>query len=188
MVPFRVRVLWGKQLDRVDAITFTATLNTSLSLRFHWWYSLGLPCVSYCVGVIWCSMVVLGSSPGGQHNEGDVTPVSGSAPLGSKKSSGGGGFLRSLLCCWRGGRGKGPPGSNGANSIDGRASPLPQERGLLVMDHTAPRPLLPPVKHQDMHKKCMVIDLDETLVHSSFKVCAHVLFKIFLLFIFCKLC
>uniref|UniRef100_A0A2H1VYM9 SFRICE_004911 n=1 Tax=Spodoptera frugiperda TaxID=7108 RepID=A0A2H1VYM9_SPOFR len=110
-----------------------------------------------------------GSSPGGQHNEGDVTPVSGSAPLGSKKSSGGGGFLRSLLCCWRGGRGKGPPGSNGANSIDGRASPLPQERGLLVMDHTAPRPLLPPVKHQDMHKKCMVIDLDETLVHSSFK-------------------
>lgn len=29
--------------------------------------------------------------------------------------------------------------------------------------------LLPPVRHQDMHKKCMVIDLDETLVHSSFK-------------------
>lgn len=116
-------------------------------------------------------MVVLGSSPGGQHNEGDGTPVSGSAPLGSKKSSGSGGFLRSLLCCWRGGRGKGPPGSNGANSIDGRASPLPQERGLLVMAEHAPRPLLPPVRHQDMHKKCMVIDLDETLVHSSFKVC-----------------
>ena len=30
--------------------------------------------------------------------------------------------------------------------------------------------LLPPVRHQDMHKKCIVIDLDETLVHSSFKV------------------
>lgn len=29
--------------------------------------------------------------------------------------------------------------------------------------------LLPPVRHQDMHKKCIVIDLDETLVHSSFK-------------------
>lgn len=30
--------------------------------------------------------------------------------------------------------------------------------------------LLPSIRHQDMHKKCMVIDLDETLVHSSFKV------------------
>jgi RNA polymerase II subunit A small phosphatase-like protein len=29
---------------------------------------------------------------------------------------------------------------------------------------------LPQIKHSDMHKKCMVIDLDETLVHSSFKV------------------
>lgn len=109
--------------------------------------------------------VVVGPSPGAQHNDGDITPVSGSTPLGSKKSSGGGGFLRSLLCCWRGGRGKGPPGGNGTNSIDGRASPP-----LLVMSDHSPRPLLPPVRHQDMHKKCMVIDLDETLVHSSFKV------------------
>lgn len=31
------------------------------------------------------------------------------------------------------------------------------------------RYLLPQVRHQDMHRKCMVIDLDETLVHSSFK-------------------
>ncbi|VVC34774.1 HAD-like domain,FCP1 homology domain,Dullard phosphatase domain, eukaryotic [Cinara cedri] len=29
--------------------------------------------------------------------------------------------------------------------------------------------LLPAIRHQDMHRKCMVIDLDETLVHSSFK-------------------
>ncbi|XP_072142153.1 carboxy-terminal domain RNA polymerase II polypeptide A small phosphatase 1-like isoform X5 [Dermacentor andersoni] len=29
--------------------------------------------------------------------------------------------------------------------------------------------LLPPVRHQDMHKICLIIDLDETLVHSSFK-------------------
>ncbi|VVC93222.1 unnamed protein product [Leptidea sinapis] len=107
-----------------------------------------------------------GPVPGVQHNEGDGgTPVSGSTPIGSKKSSGTGGFLRSLLCCWRGGRGKGPPSGNGTNSIDGRASPP-----LLVMSDHAPRPLLPPVRHQDMHKKCMVIDLDETLVHSSFKV------------------
>ncbi|CAN7999179.1 unnamed protein product [Ixodes pacificus] len=29
--------------------------------------------------------------------------------------------------------------------------------------------LLPPVRHQDLHKICLIIDLDETLVHSSFK-------------------
>lgn len=32
------------------------------------------------------------------------------------------------------------------------------------------RYLLPQIRHADMHKKCLVIDLDETLVHSSFKV------------------
>ncbi len=30
--------------------------------------------------------------------------------------------------------------------------------------------LLEPLKNEDIHKKCIVIDLDETLVHSSFKV------------------
>jgi len=30
--------------------------------------------------------------------------------------------------------------------------------------------LLPKVRSQDAGKKCIVIDLDETLVHSSFKV------------------
>lgn len=115
-------------------------------------------------------LLFLGSAPGTQHNDGDNIAGPGSPPLGNKKSSGGGGFLRSLLCCWRGGRGKGPPGSNGTNSIDGRASPP-----LLVMSDHAPRPLLPPVRHQDMHKKCMVIDLDETLVHSSFKVSLYLI-------------
>lgn len=32
------------------------------------------------------------------------------------------------------------------------------------------KPLLPPVKSKDSGKICVVIDLDETLVHSSFKV------------------
>ena len=32
--------------------------------------------------------------------------------------------------------------------------------------------LLPPVQAKDSSKKCVVIDLDETLVHSSFKVIA----------------
>lgn len=34
-----------------------------------------------------------------------------------------------------------------------------------------PRPLLPPVVPQHIGRKCLVLDLDETLVHSSFKVC-----------------
>lgn len=32
------------------------------------------------------------------------------------------------------------------------------------------KPLLPPAKSKDSGKICVVIDLDETLVHSSFKV------------------
>ncbi len=34
-----------------------------------------------------------------------------------------------------------------------------------------PRPLLPPISPKHAGRKCLVLDLDETLVHSSFKVC-----------------
>lgn len=70
-------------------------------------------------------------------------------------------MLRSLLCCFGKGRGGNSSKSSKASSLqfDSRATPPPG----------SPHFLLPPVKHQDMHKKCMVIDLDETLVHSSFK-------------------
>lgn len=69
------------------------------------------------------------------------------------------GFFSSFLCCWRRNRTK--TNQNGT-SIDGSTTPppLPDQQ----------RYLLPQVRHSDMHKKCMVIDLDETLVHSSFKV------------------
>ena len=33
--------------------------------------------------------------------------------------------------------------------------------------------LLPPIRPSDSGKKCLIIDLDETLVHSSFKVSDH---------------
>lgn len=82
-------------------------------------------------------------------------------PTGGKKPRGRG-LLRSLLCCL--GRGRGSSSKSSKTSSlqgDGRGSP-PLGTG-------SPRYLLPPVRHQDMHKKCMVIDLDETLVHSSFK-------------------
>lgn len=35
----------------------------------------------------------------------------------------------------------------------------------------APRALLPPITPEHKGRKCLVLDLDETLVHSSFKVC-----------------
>lgn len=68
------------------------------------------------------------------------------------------GFLRSLLCCW--GRKDNQYPFQHREHIDG-ASNAQSSRFTTY--------LLPPIRHQDMHKKCMVIDLDETLVHSSFK-------------------
>ncbi|XP_063701176.1 phosphatase Herzog [Culicoides brevitarsis] len=68
------------------------------------------------------------------------------------------GFLQSLFCCWRTVRTK--TNQNGT-PIDGSITPPPLQG--------QPKYLLPSVRHSDMHKKCMVIDLDETLVHSSFK-------------------
>lgn len=69
------------------------------------------------------------------------------------------GFLQSLFCCWRTVRTK--TNQNGT-PIDGSITPPPLQG--------QPKYLLPQNRHSDMHKKCMVIDLDETLVHSSFKV------------------
>lgn len=68
------------------------------------------------------------------------------------------GFLRSLLCCL-GGKSKKDTSEQG---IDGS-----QYRQYISGSRSSY--LLPSIRHQDMHKKCMVIDLDETLVHSSFK-------------------
>lgn len=82
--------------------------------------------------------------------------------LSNNKKPRGRGLLRSLFCCFGRGR-NGSSKSSKASSLqgEGRGSPPPGTG--------SPRFLLPPVRHQDMHKKCMVIDLDETLVHSSFK-------------------
>lgn len=71
------------------------------------------------------------------------------------------GFIQSIFCCWRRPRTK--SGQNGLPAFSGSQNASSLQGGRI-------RHLLPPVRHQDMHKKCMVIDLDETLVHSSFKV------------------
>ena len=43
-------------------------------------------------------------------------------------------------------------------------------RSYLSQKDGVPRPLLPPLAPQHAGRKCLVLDLDETLVHSSFKV------------------
>ncbi|XP_032671086.1 carboxy-terminal domain RNA polymerase II polypeptide A small phosphatase 1 isoform X2 [Odontomachus brunneus] len=93
---------------------------------------------------------------------GENEAASNSPSSGKRSRERSRGFLRSLFCCLGRGRG-GSSRSSKASSLqgDGRGSPPPGTG--------SPRFLLPPVRHQDMHKKCMVIDLDETLVHSSFK-------------------
>ncbi|XP_076032585.1 CTD small phosphatase herzog [Oratosquilla oratoria] len=68
-------------------------------------------------------------------------------------------ILRSLFCCWSGN----PEATNG-NGVC-----VVEDTNQLAPPGGPPSNLLPSISHRDMHKKCMVIDLDETLVHSSFK-------------------
>ena len=79
----------------------------------------------------------------------------------------------SLFCCWRqrsvsisSRRSK----SIQNGSIDGLQTQTIGQATGLTGSGGQNRYLLPQIRHSDMHKKCMVIDLDETLVHSSFKV------------------
>lgn len=70
-------------------------------------------------------------------------------------------ILRSLLCCFGGQASSKGSSTKASVDSDGRYSPQ--------LSPGQPRYLLPQVRTSEMHKKCMVIDLDETLVHSSFK-------------------
>ncbi|KAH7888719.1 HAD-like domain-containing protein [Phlebopus sp. FC_14] len=45
--------------------------------------------------------------------------------------------------------------------------------GIPIGSDGTPRPLLPPIAPQHVGRKCLVLDLDETLVHSSFKSIQH---------------
>lgn len=42
-------------------------------------------------------------------------------------------------------------------------------------ENEVPKGLLPPVRQEHTGRKCLILDLDETLVHSSFKVCCAAL-------------
>lgn len=45
--------------------------------------------------------------------------------------------------------------------------------GIPIGPDGSPRPLLPPIAPHHVGRKCLVLDLDETLVHSSFKSIQH---------------
>jgi hypothetical protein len=70
-----------------------------------------------------------------------------------------------------GGAGNGGGFDTDSGEENGRCSPLLQQASAKY--------LLPVPHYQDSQRKCMVIDLDETLVHSSFKVRIDVVFRRF---------
>eukprot|EP00914_Ancora_sagittata_P018702 GHVO01037063.1.p1 GENE.GHVO01037063.1~~GHVO01037063.1.p1 ORF type:complete len:278 (-),score=19.13 GHVO01037063.1:873-1706(-) len=83
------------------------------------------------------------------------------------------GLLSQLLCCFGGHSSSG--GSGASQSSQSSLSPPHQSSSPALAssdnqhDLGKDRSLLPSLRPQDSHKKCVVIDLDETLVHSSFK-------------------
>ncbi|XP_073351645.1 carboxy-terminal domain RNA polymerase II polypeptide A small phosphatase 1-like [Pagrus major] len=84
----------------------------------------------------------------------------GSSPSLSSKKPRSRGLLSSLFCCLCREQPDPPP-------VNNNAPLLVEENGTVSKIQV--KPLLPPVKSKDSGKICVVIDLDETLVHSSFK-------------------
>ena len=94
-------------------------------------------------------------------------------------------FLCSIICCLgkkstklKGGK-KGRDSFSVGKGIGGHGSGT-SGSGDLCLDSKqnsqkqSTKQLLPEIRADDVGKKCIVIDLDETLVHSSFKVkCLH---------------
>uniref|UniRef100_A0A8C6Z6I7 protein-serine/threonine phosphatase n=2 Tax=Nothoprocta TaxID=8806 RepID=A0A8C6Z6I7_NOTPE len=94
--------------------------------------------------------------------QGSVGPSQ--SPSGSAKKPRGRSILQSLFCCLC--RDDAEP-----FSVNNNAPLLVEENGAVPKVPPAPvKHLLPDIKPQDASKLCVVIDLDETLVHSSFKV------------------
>lgn len=85
----------------------------------------------------------------------------GSSPAVSTKKPRSRGFFSSLFCCLC--RDQPDP-----QPVNNNAPLLVEENG--TVSKVQVKPLLPPAKSKDSGKICVVIDLDETLVHSSFKV------------------
>ncbi|KAK2857018.1 hypothetical protein Q5P01_005753 [Channa striata] len=84
----------------------------------------------------------------------------GSSPSLSSKKPRSRGLFSSLFCCLCRDQPEPPP-------VNNNAPLLVEENG--TVSKVQVKPLLPPAKSKDAGKICVVIDLDETLVHSSFK-------------------
>lgn len=80
------------------------------------------------------------------------------------------GLLQSIFCCWRRTRARAKSNGGALQYNESAQGGRPGGQSSSQLSGGRVRNLLPPVRRQDMHRKCMVIDLDETLVHSSFKV------------------
>ncbi|KFW80159.1 Carboxy-terminal domain RNA polymerase II polypeptide A small phosphatase 1, partial [Manacus vitellinus] len=93
-------------------------------------------------------------------------------------------ILQSLFCCLCRDDGEPCTSTTGAPLLVEENGALPKDEGVVTSLWTPPCPptdplcppvqaavkhLLPEIKPQDASKLCVVIDLDETLVHSSFK-------------------
>lgn len=85
---------------------------------------------------------------------------SGGGRRGSSKGSSGGGAGSSDVTDQKQGKQSGPATSAAAAAAAASSS---------ASVPAGTKPLLPEIRQQDTGKKCIVIDLDETLVHSSFK-------------------
>uniref|UniRef100_A0A673W1G6 protein-serine/threonine phosphatase n=1 Tax=Salmo trutta TaxID=8032 RepID=A0A673W1G6_SALTR len=83
-----------------------------------------------------------------------------SPPPSSSKKPRSRGLFHSLFCCLCHDQAEPPP-------VNNNAPLLVEENG--TVSKVQVRPLLPQAKSKDAGKICVVIDLDETLVHSSFK-------------------
>lgn len=96
-----------------------------------------------------------------QHLSSLAASPAGSLPSVSTKKPRSRGFFSSLFCCLCRDQPEPQP-------VNNNAPLLVEENG--TVSKVQLKPLLPPVKSKDSGKICVVIDLDETLVHSSFKV------------------
>ena len=108
-----------------------------------------------------CGPVTAGAAPSPPENGDSLAADSGSkkAEKGTTKKRHK--LFHSLLCCF------GVRRRQKGTSSGGQEVPLPEAGGPGGPSEL--KPLLPELQSQDLHKKCLVIDLDETLVHSSFK-------------------
>ncbi|XP_054935982.1 CTD small phosphatase-like protein [Physeter macrocephalus] len=120
-----------------------------------------------------------GRAPGSSEKDplavaGRLLPSSSSQCNVSLKKQRSRSILSSVFCCFRDYNVEAPPGSS-----PGVLPPLVEENGglqkgdqrqIIPIPSPPAKYLLPEVTVLDYGKKCVVIDLDETLVHSSFKV------------------